>query len=270
MKYGCCVNMLGNKEDPIGINYIGYLAESGYDYVELPLAQIMELPLQEFDILKKQLEKYKINCECCNNFFPSSIRLTGDDTSPEVIETYIENACLRASELGAKVIVFGSSGAKNVPEGFPEEEAFRQIAEVLKIADNYVSPRGMQIAIEPLNRKESNIIINLLDGKKLMQAVDIPSVKLLVDYYHFMFEKEKLDTIIENGREIIHVHFAKPEGRVFPSEILAEYENFFSALKSVGYDSRVSIEAYSEHGKEDIGKAIGIMKSCAENQVNNG
>ncbi|QHQ62822.1 TIM barrel protein [Anaerocolumna sedimenticola] len=265
MKYGCCVNMFGNKMDPVGMNYIGYLAESGYDYVELPLAQIMELPTEKFEQLKETLKKYNMNCECCNNFFPASVRLTGENTSLNVIEDYIRNACSRAAELGVKVIVFGSAGAKNVPEGFPEEKAFQQIVEVLKIADQHASYEGIQIAIEPLNRMESNIIVNLSDGKKLMQAVNASNIKLLVDYYHFTVEKESLDTIIENGPDIIHVHFAEPEGRIFPSGILNEYRNFFAALNNVGYDSRVSIEANSKQVRKDIGNGLAIMKNCIEN-----
>jgi len=257
--------MFGNKEDPIGMKYIGYLAENGYDYIELPLAQIMALPQQEFELLQKTLEKHKISCECCNNFFPSWIRLTGDKVNAEVIENYIRDACNRAGALGAKIIVFGSSAAKNVPEGFSKETAFRQIVKVLKISDQYIAHKGMQIAIEPLNREESNIILNLSDGKKLMQAAEVSGVKLLVDYYHFTLEKENLNHITENGKDIIHVHFAEPQGRLFPIRISEDYINFFTVLKKTGYHSRISFEAYARHGKEDIKNAIILLRKCVEN-----
>ncbi|WMJ87598.1 sugar phosphate isomerase/epimerase family protein [Anaerocolumna sp. MB42-C2] len=261
MKYGCCVNMFGEEADPVGIKYITYLAECGYDYVELPLAQVMELSSREFGILKTTLKNNGIGCECCNNFFPASIRLTGENTSPAVIEEYIQKACTRAAELDAKVIVFGSSGAKNVPEGYPMEEAFHQIAEVLKIADKYAFPKEIQIAIEPLNHKESNIIINLSDSKKLMKAADASSIRLLVDYYHFMVEKESIEAIKENGADIIHVHFAEQDGRSFPKNPSEDYRLFFDTLRKTGYDSRISIEAYSSQIKDDMVNALRIMKN---------
>lgn len=253
--------MLGNEADPAGMNYIGYLAESGYDYVELPLAQLMELSSPDIKILQTTLQKYNMSCECCNNFFPASIRLTGENTSPDLIEDYIGKACALAAKLGAKIIVFGSSGAKNVPEGFPVEKAFGQIVEVLKIAGKYALANGIQIAIEPLNHKESNIILTVSDGEKLVRAVNASNVKLLVDYYHFTVEKESLETIIENGSDIIHTHFAEPEGRVFPSKSSEEYKAFFNTLRKIGYESRVSIEAFSKQIQEDMASALSIMKN---------
>ena len=43
MKYGCCLNMIASKSDKTGIEHLRRLAMSGYDYVELPLAEIMDL-----------------------------------------------------------------------------------------------------------------------------------------------------------------------------------------------------------------------------------
>ena len=34
--------MLGDKNDAVGRRYIGTLKDAGYDYMELPLAQIMD------------------------------------------------------------------------------------------------------------------------------------------------------------------------------------------------------------------------------------
>ena len=41
MKLGCCLNMLGDSSGPIGRRYMNLLYRAGYDYMELPLAQIM-------------------------------------------------------------------------------------------------------------------------------------------------------------------------------------------------------------------------------------
>lgn len=43
MKLGCCVNMLADKADPVGRKYLPMLKELSYDFVELPLAQVMDL-----------------------------------------------------------------------------------------------------------------------------------------------------------------------------------------------------------------------------------
>lgn len=252
--------MLGNGPDPIGTGYIPALVSSGYDYMELPLAQVMELSEEKFEQLLSEVEQSGIPCECCNNFFPASIRLTGETVSEREIEAYAEKAIARAKRLGAEVIVFGSSGAKNVPEGFDIDRAFGQIAAALKLMNLYAFTAGICIVIEPLNRRESNIIRTLKEGKALMDAADVSSVKLLVDYYHFSVEEESLETLKELIPWIRHVHFADPDGRRFPLEPDKKYGEFFEILKKGGYGERVSIEAYSDEPEKEIKKALLLKK----------
>ena len=160
------------------------------------------------------------------------------------VQEYVKRAIDRAVKLGSRVIVFGSSGAKNVPEGFPYDRAFGQIADALRMIDIYAASAGIHIAIEPLNRQESNIIQNLEEGKKLMTEAGGPSIRLLADYYHFMLEKEPLETLKKRIPDIVHVHFADPDGRSFPKESRKEYEDFFAVLKEgcLFYTSRCVYE----------------------------
>lgn len=256
MKLGCCLNMLGTPENIIGSKYLSVIAKAGYDYAELPLAQIMELTDFEFNNLQKALVQQRLTCRCCNNFFPAFIRLTGEQTDPEKIKDYIKAAIKRASAIGAAYIVFGSSGAKNVPDGFEKNRAFDQITEVLKQAGYYADKAGITIVIEPLNRMESNIILNLEEGIQLLQKVNMPSVQLLVDYYHFQKEHETMETLHKAMPYIQHVHFAEPEGRLFPIKKKEEYAIFFDILKTYGYSGGISIEAYSSEPDREIETAV--------------
>lgn len=264
MKIGCCVNMLAVGNDGIGAEWIPYLKEYGYDYVELPLAQIMDLSDEDFHKLLTFLDETGLPCESCNNFFPASVRLTGPKASFEKAEAYIEQAVKRASRLGAKTIVFGSSGAKNVPEGFDRSEAFSQVVSVLKKAGEVCRRYGIIISIEPLNQKESNLILNLSEGASLAKAVNMPEVKLLVDYYHFVMENDTPEILSRVSTYLRHVHFAEPIGRVFPKKVLAEYTEFFHVLKEAEYSGRCSIEAYSDDPIHDLKTGIDSMRETLE------
>lgn len=61
--------MLGDAGDVIGRKAMGLLSETGYDYMELPLAQVMELDDESFEELLVQIRETGIPCEACNNFF---------------------------------------------------------------------------------------------------------------------------------------------------------------------------------------------------------
>lgn len=260
MKLGCCLNMLGDSREPVGRRYMDTLRRAGYDYMELPLAQIMALTETEFRKLLDEIHMSGIPCECCNNFFPASVRLTGEEADSLKISEYVKQAMDRAERMGAKIIVFGSSGAKNVPDGFACSRAFCQVADTLRLIDTLALPAGIRIAMEPLNRKESNMICSLEEGKLLLREADSASARLLVDYYHFFMEKESFKTLEKLASDIIHVHFADPAGRSFPAAPCEAYERFFAVLKNSGYDGRVSIEAYAKEPEKEIEKAVWIRQ----------
>ena len=93
-----------------------------------------------------------------------------------------------------------------------------------------------------------------------MKEADRSSIRLLVDYYHFMMEKESLETLGALTEDIIHVHFAEPAGRSFPTAEQEAYREFFAVLKEKGYDGRVSIEAYGKEPEKELEKAVFIRK----------
>ncbi len=265
MKFGCCTNMIAACPDGTGIEHVESLARAGYDYVELPLAQIMDLSHEEFGSLKRKMEEANIPCEACNNFFPARIRLTGENTDKAAISEYTEAALDRAAQLGAKTVVFGSSGAKNVPGGFPHEKAWTQLVFLLRNIDEAAGKHGITVAIEPLNRLESNIINTAEEGLRLAQDVNRANIKLLVDYYHLAMEKESPDILKKAGKYIRHVHFARPEGRVFPGGSDPEdYSLFFKKLADTGYDGRVSVEAYSRDFAADFIKSLELLKAAVK------
>ena len=124
MRLGCCGSMVSPSTDPIGIEILEPMAAMGFDYIELSLANLAALAVSEFGVVEARLAKSGLRCEACNNFFPASLRLTGPGARLSGALEYAQGAMARAARLGASVIVFGSSGAKNVPPGFPPEVDF--------------------------------------------------------------------------------------------------------------------------------------------------
>lgn len=249
MKYGCCLNMVSSGPDGIGIEWIPQAAMTGCDYLELPLAEIMQMEEVEFKALKKRLEDTGIPCKACNNFFPGELRLTGPELEKDRIVEYSSSALKRASELGATCVVFGSGKAKNIPHGFSYEAGYNQLVGLLRRLSPIADVYGINVAIEPLRQAECNIINTFKEGCKLAHDVNEKNIRVLVDFFHLREENEPLDNILQYGRGYLeHVHFANPSGRIYPRrEDEAPYCVFFQILKEAGYDKTVSFEAYSRN-----------------------
>jgi sugar phosphate isomerase/epimerase len=77
--------------------------------------------------------------------------------------------------LGVRLIVFGSSGARQVPEGFSKKEAFEQLVDFGKRTGPEARARDITIAIEPQRREESNIINNTAEALAWVEAVTTPT-----------------------------------------------------------------------------------------------
>ena len=271
MRYGCCLNMVARNGRGIGDEYLETLDRLGYDYAELPLAEIMELNEGEFTGILKRQEKLRIHCEACNNFFPSYMRLTGRTANIDRNLDYVERALNRAEMLGAQYIVFGSGPAKSVPEGFPLEEGYLQIRKLLKKIGPMAQKKGIVICIEPLRREECNLINTFAEAYGLAREVGHPAVKGLIDYYHMTSENEPAEHIEIYGRGFLkHVHFARYQGRRFPSDFQQDregYKAFAKALNKISYDGRISCEAYSGNFLADASAALVFMKQYINNKI---
>lgn len=261
MRYGCCGSMINPAKDPIGIEIIDSLCDLGYDYIELSLSHIAALDEKEYSELAGRVLSSGLKCEACNNFIPPSLKLTGPYVDKARIRDYVEKALYRASRLGADTVVFGSGGARAIPEGFPMDMAWYQLVDFLRLAADVAQKYGVVLAIEPLNRSECNIIHNLSDARRLSEAVNKPNVRVLADYYHFAAENDSTNNIIKAGGNISHVHFSRYKGRVFPRDITEDdYLPFITAIKKAGYNGKVSIEAYTSDFINDAREALVFLK----------
>ena len=226
------------------------LAACGYDYLEPALSKTLALPdaVREDQLGKRAAAKIPI--ETMNWFLPGTdIKLTGPDVDQARVRDYLERSLALAEKLGAKVIVFGSPGARSFPEGFPRERAWAQLMEFLRTAGGIIESRGygMVIGIEPLRKPESNIVNTVVEAARLAREVKHPKVRIIVDFYHLTFENEDPDAILEAGDLIVHLQIADPAARGFPKQEAGEprYRRFFDNLRKIGYKGRISIEANS-------------------------
>jgi len=225
------------------IKNIDIVEKCGYDYLEAGLASLAAMTDAEYAEAFERVQKAHIKVEACNGMLPASVRVTGPDVNAQKIHDYLEHAFTRAEKLGVKVVVFGSAGARNVPEGFNMGQAWRQISNFLRLAQPHAQEHGITIAIEPLRRGESNIINLVSEGTALAALLQLPNVKTLGDTYHMALCSEPLSALTNAGDLLAHVHTANALGRILPKEGDGEnYEGIFEALIEGGYDARVSIE----------------------------
>ncbi len=220
----------------------------GFDYIEPAAADIAAMSESAFSDFKQQVMASPIRCDCFNNFI-RSLHVDGDNVNSDALRNYMELALTRCGELGGTIVVWGSSGSRNVPPGFSRDQAWKQIVGFLRLADDVARPNGIVIAIEPLRTQESNIINTGAEAQKLVHDVNRPNIRMIIDYYHMSVMKEDPEIIWQARKDIVHFHFANPSGRIWPKSPSEdpEYARFFAQVKKIKFRGGISIE-----GRGDI------------------
>ena len=257
MRFGICCAP-GAQGDPARL--LDSLADAGADYVEWTVGAIMA-SMKEFEKLRALSDRSPIKPEAFCVFLPPHHRITGPKVNLAATLEYAGEAARRCASLGAEIIVLGSGSARRVPEGFSPKTARAQFVEFCRELAPLVDEAGITIAIEPLNSKEDNLITSIEAGARFVDEIAQPSIALLADYYHMNHDGEPLQNVVDAGNRLRHAHLADTN-RVAPGYAAqeADLRGFFGALRSAGYDDRVSFEGKSDDLGAQAPKILARMK----------
>jgi D-psicose/D-tagatose/L-ribulose 3-epimerase len=238
---------------------------AGFDYLELGTSELAALSDEDFEAAVGRIKQLGLPVPATNLFLPATIKVTGAAIDRDGQAAYMKKAFGRLARLGTQIVVFGSGGARRVPDGFGKEEAFRQLVDFGRRAAAEARPHGITIAVEPLRRQETNIINTAGEGLELVRAIDDPNFQLMIDFYHLASEHEDPEIVVRAKDHLRHLHVANPQGRVFPLKWDEfDYAPFFAKLREIGYDKRISVEASTKDFINEAPQAIALLRRAFE------
>lgn len=226
-----------------GLDRLADIKAAGADYAELSVQNFL-VPLDNddaFDDNRRAAEAVGLPIRTANGFIPGRLRVTGDQTHHDDICRYTDTACRRAKVVGIEHLVFGSGGARQLPDGFDPQRGFDQFVELLKRLGPIAGEHDRIIVVEALNTGECNFINTMAEGGELIRAVDHDHIRLLADLYHMMRNAEDPATLVNEAPLIHHVHIAENADRTPPGVAGDDFSAFFDALRA-SPAKRVSIE----------------------------
>lgn len=217
---------------------------AGWDFVEENVQGFLQAQTSDREWPGwERLQAAALPATSANCLVPGGLKITGPAVDFDALRRYMAVVVARAARTGTRVLVFGSGGARQVPEGFDRVEAVEQITTFAKMSAELAVPYGVTIVLEPLHRAECNIINTVAEGMEYVRRVNHPRFQCLVDSYHFWLENEPLENLQAAMPHIRHVHIADKDGRVAPGESgTSDYRPFFAVLKQGGYDGCIAVE----------------------------
>lgn len=104
------------------------------------------------------------------------------------------------------------------------------------------SEKNVRLALEPLNRYETDLIPTVQEGLELIQQVRSSNLGLLLDTFHMNTEEPNIEeSITRAGKHIFHFHVAD-SNRWYPGAGHLDFSAILKSLKSTGYQGWISGE----------------------------
>jgi sugar phosphate isomerase/epimerase len=250
MQIGCCCSL----------DQAEAVHAAGFDYLECTLVSLQpEADEATFAPILARYQAAPLPVRTCNVFLPGDLKVVGPQVDQARLGRYVETALARAQQIGIRLAVFGSGTARMVPDGFARAQAEAQVVDFLQMVAEVAAATGITIAIEPLNRKESNILNSVGEAVTLAQRVDRPSIRVLADFYHMDEEGEPLSEISRYGAWLAHIHVAD-SGRLAPGTGTYPYDQFVAELRAAGYTGDVSVECRWGDFANEAGPSVRFLR----------
>jgi len=145
-----------------------------------------------------------------------------------------------AAQLRAIVIVGLIRGI--TPVGQSHEQSMAHLVEALWECTAAAAPRGVRLALEPLNRYETDLIPTVAAGLGLIERIGADNLGLLLDTFHMNIEEAVVeDSIRVAGNRIFHFHVADSNRR-HPGAGHLDFRSILDTLFATGYQGFVSGE----------------------------
>jgi 5-keto-L-gluconate epimerase len=118
------------------------------------------------------------------------------------------------------------------------------LVSVLQNAATHAAAVGVRLALEPLNRYESDIVNNAEEGVALMDEVGDKGLGLLLDTFHMNIEEAQYDAAIRSAActgRLFHIHLGD-SNRLAPGQGHLDFSTILASLRAVDYRGYLSAE----------------------------
>lgn len=215
----------------------------GYDGVELMVARPEELDGRE---LRAQLRSHSLEAAAVASgpaFMQDRLTLLSSsiETSRQAAAR-LKGMIELAGALEAPLVTIGSFRGRLEWAG--GAAALPALRETLLEAAGWAAGRGVRLAIEPLNRYETDLVRNADEGLQLLPETANPCLGLLLDTFHMNIEEASVEEALThayNAGKLFHVHLGD-SNRLPPGQGHFDFACLVQTLQALGYADYLSAE----------------------------
>jgi D-psicose/D-tagatose/L-ribulose 3-epimerase len=265
MKFGANTFMWTSPFRTENLPLLKKVKEMGFDSIEIPPEDVSLIDLKK---LKTELKATGLACSILCASGPSR-DISSDDPSVQKAGTEFIQTCIRvAAELGSTMMAGPLYAAVGNLRSCSDEDRKKQwdrSVKTLKRVADFAKQYGIVLALEPINRFETDMVNTAEYAVRMVEDINHPQVKVQLDTFHMNIEEKNIGQAIRKaGKYLAHFHACEND-RGTPGTGHIPWQEVKEALQAVGYNGYAVIESFTPETKE-IAKAACIWRPLASSQ----
>jgi D-psicose/D-tagatose/L-ribulose 3-epimerase len=257
MRFGANLLLFADTVTPSVLRRFARIRDLGFDGVEVP---VFEPESIDTDKIRRHAEKHGLGITT-SGALPGGSCLCGPDARPRKrAEDYMRKTIRVAAALGANVLCgplykpVGETGGKL---SLPAQR--RETLKALRPLAQQAEEAGVVLALEPLNRFETDFMNTVAQGTDFCRRLKSPACGLLLDTFHMHVEEKSTGDAIDqaaDGQCFAHFH-ASENDRGTAGTGQVHWKEAAAAVRRARYDSWVVLESFNQ-----TNQAIRTAVSC--------
>ena len=218
------------------------LKRIGYDGVEVPIFDLDEAGWARWG---QRLDELGLQRTANTVIAPEHDPVSPDPSVREAAYDHMRGVVDCCAAVGAALLCGPHQVALGVFTGSgPTDEEWKRSVEHLKRVADYAAESGVVLAEEVVNRFELYHLNTVDQAIQFVDEVGHPNCRIHLDTFHaHIEEKDPAAAIRRAGERIAHVHISEND-RGVPGTGSVAWEATFEALRDIGYDGWLTVEAF--------------------------
>ncbi len=237
----------------------------GFDSVEIAIDKPDVL---DASIINDALSANGLICNSACAAMGPGRDLRGTPEEQAIAMDYLKSCVALLSQINCPVLagpLYSTVGRANLEDKAVYNRQWDTVVSHLRHLGGYAADYGVTLAIEPLNRYETDFINTAEQALALVDEIGRPNVKVHLDTYHMNIEeKYPEEAIRRTGDRLAHFHACGVD-RGTPGNDHTNWSQIVGALQEIGYRESVVIESFTPEVTV-IAKAASIWRATEPSQ----
>lgn len=259
MKFGINTYLFSSPFTNESVSFFPQFKEWGFDFVEIAVEDPSNIDAK---YVRKALDDNELECRsvCAATGPGRDLRGTRKEqvTSLEYVQTLIDIAPILGSQLVAGPVYSSVGRAELIPED-KKEKQWKTVVKNLRILADYAGEHNVQLALEPLNRYETDFINTCEQVLHLIKDVGSDALMVHLDSFHMNLEEKDPALAIKMAGSKLALLHASGSDRGTPGGDQINWDRIFAALDHINYQGDIVIESFTPDVKV-IAKAASIWR----------